>query len=148
MTAEDVKYSLERTLDPATRSPGQGFFLGISGAQAFVDGEAEGVTGITAVDPYTVEISLDEPNAAFLHLMAINFSYVVPREAVEEFGEDFGRNPVGTGAFRLSEWRLGQQLILERNPDYFVEGLPYLDEVVFQVGIEPTVALLRLQRAR
>lgn len=146
MTSEDVKYSLERTLNPETRSPGQGFFLGISGAQAFIDGEAEEVTGVTAVDPYTVEISLDEPNAAFLHLMAINFSYVVPREAVEEFGEDFGRNPVGTGAFRMSEWRLGQQLVLERNPDYFVEGLPYLDEVVFQVGIEPTVALLRLQR--
>ena len=146
MTAEDVKYSLERTLDPETRSPGQGFFLGISGAQAFIDGEAEEVTGIQVLDPYTVEITLDEPNASFLHLMAINFSYVVPQEAVEEFGEDFGRNPVGTGAFQLQDWRLGQEIVIERNPNYFVEGLPYLDEIVFQVGVEPTVALLRLQR--
>lgn len=94
---------LERTLDPETRSPGQGFFLGIGGAQAFIDGEAEDVSGIRVINPFTVEISLDEPNASFLHLMAINFSYVVPQEEVEASGEDFGRNPVGTGAFQLQE---------------------------------------------
>jgi len=146
MVADDVKYSLERTLNPETRSPGQGFFLGISGAQAFVDGEAEEVTGVRAPDPRTVEITLDEPNASFLHLMAINFSYVVPREEVEALGEDFGRNPVGTGAFKMQAWQLGQRLVLERNPDYFVEGLPYLDQISFEVGVEPSVALLRLQR--
>ena len=146
MQAEDVKYSLERTLNPETRSPGQGFFLGIRGAQAFIDGQADEVTGIKVVDPATVQITLDEPNASFLHLMAINFSYVVPREEVERYGEDFGRNPVGTGAFKMREWQLGQQLVLERNPDYFLENLPYLDEITFEIGVEPTVALLRLQR--
>ncbi len=146
MVASDVKGSLERTLDPATRSPGQGFFLGIAGAQAFVGGEADEVTGIRTPDPYTVEITLDEPNASFLHLMAINFSYVVPLEEVKASGEDFGRNPVGTGAFRLQEWQLGQRLVIERNPEYFMEGLPYLDQISFEVGVEPSVALLRLQR--
>lgn len=146
MTAEDVKYSLERTLSPATRSPGQGFFLGIEGAQAFVDGGAVAVSGITVVDPATVEITLTEPNASFLHLMAINFSFVVPREEVERYGEDFGRNPVGTGAFKFGQWQLGQRLTLERNPDYFLEGLPHLDGITFEIGVEPTVALLRLQR--
>ena len=146
MNAEDVKYSLERTLDPETRSPGQGFFIGVAGAQAFIDGEAEAVSGIEVVDPATVKVTLDEPNASFLHLMAINFSYVVPREEVERYGEDFGRNPVGTGAFKLREWQLGQQLTLERNPDYFLDGLPHLDEISFEIGVEPTVALLRLQR--
>ena len=146
VVADDVKYSLERTLNPETRSPGQGFFLGISGAQAFVDGEAEEVSGVRAPDPRTVEITLDEPNASFLHLMAINFSYVVPREEVERLGEDFGRNPVGTGAFKMQEWRLGQRLVIGRNPDYFVEGLPYLEQISFEVGVEPSVALLRLQR--
>lgn len=146
MVADDVKYSLERTLNPETRSPGQGFFLGISGAQAFVGGEAEEVAGVRVPDPRTVEITLDEPNASFLHLMAINFSYVVPQEEVERLGEDFGRNPVGTGAFRMQEWRLGQRLVIARNPDYFMEGLPYLDQISFEVGVEPSVALLRLQR--
>ena len=148
MTAEDVKYSLERTLDPATRSPGQGFYLGIDGAQAFVDGEAETVSGIAVPDATTVEITLTEPSAPFLHLMALNFSFVVPREEVERYGEDFGRNPVGTGAFRLREWVLGQRLVIERNPEYFREGLPYLDEVVYEIGVEPTVALLRFQRGQ
>lgn len=131
MTADDVKYSLERTLDPATRSPGQGFYLGIGGAQAFIDGEADTVSGIIVPDATTVQITLTEPSAPFLHLMALNFSFVVPREEVERYGEDFGRNPVGTGAFRMREWVLGQRLVLERNPDYFRENLPHLDEVVF-----------------
>ncbi len=148
LTAEDVKYSLERTLDPATRSPGQGFYLGIEGAQAFVDGEADAVSGIRVPDPTTVEITLSEPSAPFLHLMALNFSFVVPQEEVERYGEDFGRNPVGTGAFKLREWQLGQRLVIERNPDYFHEGLPHLDEVIYEVGVEPTVALLRLQRGQ
>jgi ABC-type transport system substrate-binding protein len=70
---------------------------------------------------------------------------VVPREAVEEFGPDFGRNPVGTGAFRLAEWTLGQRLVFEKNADYWREGVPYLDQITFEVGQEPVVALLRLQ---
>ena len=148
MTAKDVKYSLERTLNPATRSPGQGFYLGISGAQAFIDGKATEVSGIQTPDDTTVTITLDEPSAPFLHLMALNFSYVVPQEEVERYGEDFGRNPVGTGAFKLREWQLGQRLVIERNPDYFQQGLPYLDDVTFEVGVEPTVALLRLQRGQ
>ncbi|MCA9838298.1 MAG: ABC transporter substrate-binding protein [Trueperaceae bacterium] len=146
MTADDVKYSLERTLNPDTRSPGQGFFLVISGAQDFIDGNAGEVSGIKVLDAATVEITLDAPDASFLHRMAINFSYIVPKEAIEQFGEDFGRNPVGTGAFMLKDWQLGQQLTIERFPDYFETGLPYLDEISFQVGVEPTVALLRLQR--
>jgi peptide/nickel transport system substrate-binding protein/oligopeptide transport system substrate-binding protein len=77
--------------------------------------------------------------------MAINFSFAVPREVVEEYGADFATHPVGTGGFKLVEWTLGQRLVLERNEDYFVEGLPYLDKITFEVGQEPTVALLRLQ---
>jgi peptide/nickel transport system substrate-binding protein/oligopeptide transport system substrate-binding protein len=77
--------------------------------------------------------------------MAINFSFVVPKEVVEQYGPDFGKNPVGTGAFSLTEWTLGQRLVFTRNADYWREGLPKLDEIVFEIGQEPTVALLRLQ---
>lgn len=145
MTAEDVKYSLDRVTDPATQSPGAGFFGMIEGFEAQMSGEAEGLSGVEVVDPRTVRITLSRPDATFLHVMALNFSYVVPREAVEEHGPDFGRHPVGTGAFRLAEWTLGQRLVFEKNPDYWREGLPYLDRIVFEVGQEPTVALLRLQ---
>ncbi|HEV7367603.1 ABC transporter substrate-binding protein [Arenibaculum sp.] len=146
MTAEDVKYSLDRVVNPETQSPGAGFYDSIEGFEAASSGEADGLSGIEVVDPRTLRISLSRPDATFLHKMALNFAHVVPREAVEEWGADFGQHPVGTGAFRLAEWTLGQRLVFERNPDYYQEGLPRLDRITFEVGQEPIVALLRLQR--
>ena len=146
VVAADVKYTLERVLNPKTQSPGAGFFGGIKGAAAFSEGKAKEVTGIRVGDKYMVSITLDKPNAAFLHTMALNFSHVVPKEEVAKLGADFGHKPVGTGAFRVKEWVLGQRLVLERNPSYFLRGRPYLDQIVFQVGVEPNVAFLRLQR--
>jgi ABC-type transport system substrate-binding protein len=145
MTAEDVKYSLDRVTDPETQSPGAGFFAAIEGFDAASAGEAEGLSGVTVIDPRTVEIRLSRPDATFLHVMALNFASVVPREAVEEHGADFGKNPVGTGAFELDEWVIGQRLTFARNEEYWREGLPYLDAITFEVGQEPIVALLRLQ---
>ena len=78
--------------------------------------------------------------------MAINFAHVVPKEAVEKHGADFGKNPVGTGAYKLTEWTLGQRLVFERNADYWNKGLPNLDKITFEIGQEPIVALLRLQK--
>ncbi len=145
MTAEDVKYSLDRVTTPATQSPGAGFFASIKGYDAMTDGTATTLEGVTVVDPLTVRIELSRPDATFLHVMALNFASVVPREAVEAAGEDFGKQPVGTGAFKLAEWTLGQRLVFEKNADYWREGVPYLDTVTFEVGQEPIVALLRLQ---
>ncbi|MFZ1727468.1 MAG: ABC transporter substrate-binding protein [Albidovulum sp.] len=142
MTAEDVKYSLDRVTNPATQSPGAGFFASIAGFDAAGDA---GLSGVTVVDPLTVQITLSRPDATFLHVMAINFSSVVPKEAVEEFGADFGKHPVGTGAYKMTEWTLGQRLVFEKNPDFWMPGVPYLDQIVFEVGQEPVVALLRLQ---
>ena len=145
MTAEDVKYSLDRVTNPVTQSPGAGFFGSIAGYDAMADGSATELSGVRVVDPGTVEITLSRPDATFLHVMALNFASVVPKEAVEEFGADFGKNPVGTGAFRLGEWTIGQRLVFEKNADYWREGVPYLDRLTFEVGQEPIVALLRLQ---
>lgn len=144
LVADDVRYTFERVLDPATQSPGQGFYTTIVGAQEFIDGEADSVAGVEVVDDYTVRITTSEPDASFLHKMGLNFAHIVPQEAVEAAGGDFGHNPVGTGGFMLKEWVLGQRVVLERNPNYFEEGLPYLDEMVFQVGVDPNVAFLRL----
>lgn len=142
MTADDVKYSLDRVTNPATQSPGAGFFASIAGFEAA--GEA-GLSGVKVVDPQTVEITLSRPDATFLHVMALNFSYVVPKEAVEEWGEDFGKHPVGTGAYSLEDWTIGQRLTFRKNPDYWISGVPYLDAITVEVGQEPVVALLRLQ---
>ena len=146
MTAEDVKYSLERTINPQTQSPGAGFFASIQGFDAMASGDSTSLAGVTVIDPYTVTIALSRPDATFLHVMALNFSFIVPKEETEKYGPDFGKNPVGTGAFKMTEWALGQRVVFERNPEYYRAELPKLDRIEFQVGIEPNVALLKLQR--
>ncbi len=146
LTAEDVKYSIERAVNPATQSPGQGFFSMIGGFDAMAAGKATSLSGITVLDPHTIRFDLSRPDATFLHVMAINFSFAVPKEEVDRYGTDFGKHPVGTGAFRMTEWSLGQRVVFERNPDYYRKGLPHLDKIVFEVGQEPLVALLRLER--
>lgn len=145
LTAEDVKYSLDRVTNPVTQSPGAGFFGAVAGYDAMADGSATSLEGVTVVDPQTVEIKLSRPDATFLHVMALNFASVVPQEGVEAANGDFGKLPVGTGAFKLAEWTIGQRLVFEKNADYWRAGLPYLDTVTFEVGQEPIVALLRLQ---
>ncbi|MCW1920731.1 ABC transporter substrate-binding protein [Rhodobacter sp. KR11] len=142
MTAEDVRYSLGRVTDPATQSPGAGFFGSIAG---FDKAGPDGLSGVEVIDPLTVKITLSRPDATFLHVMALNFASVVPKEAVDAAAGDFGKMPVGTGAFKLQEWTLGQRLVFAKNADYWRAGVPYLDQVVFEVGQEPVVALLRLQ---
>lgn len=145
IVADDVKYSLDRVTNPKTKSPGAGFFATIEGFAAQSSGDADGLSGVKVLDDRTVEITLSSPDATFLHVMALNFSMVVPKEAIEEFGDDFGKNPVGSGAFKLAEWKLGQHVKFEAYEDYWNEGLPKMDQITFDIGQEPVVALLRLQ---
>ncbi|MCB8839823.1 ABC transporter substrate-binding protein [Aurantimonas sp. VKM B-3413] len=146
MTADDVKYSLDRVTNPKTQSPGAGFFGSIKGYDDVAAGKADHLKGVEVVDPQTVKITLSRPDATFLHVMALNFASVVPQEAVEKWGADFGHHPVGTGAFKLADWTIGQQLVFQKNEDYWRDGVPYLDKITFEIGQEPIVALLRLQK--
>jgi len=145
LTASDVKYSLERAVRPVTQSPGGGYYNMIKGFEDLLAGRAQELSGIVTPDDKTVVISLTRPDATFLHLLALNFAHVVPKEEVEKNGADFGRRPVGTGAFKFVEWIPGQRLVLERNTDYFRKGIPYLDKLVFEFGQDPTIAALRLR---
>ena len=148
IVADDVKYSLERVTNPETRSPGAGFFGMIAGFDSWNAGEGEGLSGVKVIDDKTIEITLSRPDATFGHVMALNFASIVPKEAVEAAGEDFGRQPVGSGAFKLAEWAPGQRVVFERFADYHRANLPKLDQVTFEIGLEPTVALLRLQQGQ
>jgi ABC-type transport system substrate-binding protein len=146
LVAADIKYSIERAVNPETQSPGQGFFWQIKGFDDMVAGKVKELAGIATPDDGTVVIELSQPDATFLQIVAINFAFAVPREEVEKYGLDFGRNPVGTGAYKMTEWTLGQRVVFERNRDYFRPGSPYLDKITFEVGQEPQVAMLRLKR--
>ncbi|MFO0992879.1 MAG: ABC transporter substrate-binding protein [Hyphomicrobiales bacterium] len=145
MTAADVKWSLEHAINPATQSPGGGYLSAISGYEDVVGGKSTELSGITTPDDGTVVIKLSRPDATFLHIMAINFAYVIPKEEVEKAGADWGKKPVGTGAFKFVEWVPGQRIVLERNKDYYKANTPYLDKLTFEFGLDPTVAVLKLK---
>jgi len=146
VTSADFKYSFERILNPKTQSPAQSYFSVIEGADAVIAGKSDHASGLLTPDPYTLVIRLSQPKASFLNVLAMHFGSVVPKEEVEKYGANFGHHPLGTGAYRLTEWTLGQRLVLERNPNYFHKDLPHLDKVVIEVGQDPSVSLLRLQR--
>ncbi|UXN58867.1 ABC transporter substrate-binding protein [Phyllobacterium zundukense] len=146
VVASDVKYSIERAVNPKTQGPGAGFFGSIKGYEDVTGGKTTTLEGIAAPDDSTVIFHLSRPDATFLHVLAINFASVVPHEAVEAAGGDFGKKPVGSGTFVLKDWTIGQHLVFERNPDYFVKDMPHIDKFTVEVGQEPLVALLRLQK--
>ena len=146
LVASDIKYSLERVCNSKTQSPGSGFFGMIKGQEEMLAGKADSLEGVKVLDDYTLQFDLVHPDATFLHVMAINFSFAVPKEEVEKWGPDFGKHPVGTGAYILKEWVLGNKIVWTRNPNYHHHGKPFIDEVIFEIGQEPSVALMRLQR--
>ena len=146
LTAADVKYTLERVLDPKAKSPGAGFFADIAGSSAWSAGKAKELTGVKVINSSTVKVTLSQPNAAFLNVLATNFAFIVPKEEVVKAGADWGRKPVGSGPFTLQSWTSGQELVFVKNPKYFLKDLPKLDKVTIKVGQDPSVAYLGLQR--
>ena len=146
IVASDVKYSIERAVDPKTQGPGAGFFGAIKGFDDVTGGKTTTLEGIEAPDASTVVFHLSRPDATFLHVLAVNFASVVPKEAVEAAAGDFGKKPVGSGTFILKDWTVGQSLTFERNPEYFIKDMPHIDKFTVEVGQEPLVALLRLQK--
>ncbi len=138
VTATDVKYSMERALDPSTLSLVAEVYLGdIVGVKEFVDGDADEVSGIQVADNYTLEITIDAPKPYFIAKLTYPTSFVVDRNQVEGStcfsGTNWQRNPNATGPFRLKEWDLGQEIVLEPNERYHL-GASSLDEVVYTLG--------------
>jgi peptide/nickel transport system substrate-binding protein len=118
MVGEDVKYSYERILNPKT------------GSQVRPDFEVIDQIGVP--DKATVVIVLKRPYARFLGMLDGDWAAIVPREEVEKYG-DLNAHPVGTGPFRFASRAANQHVTLERNPDYYEPGKPYLDKVVFKI---------------
>ena len=145
VVATDVKYSIERAVNPKTQGPGGGFFHSIVGADDMAGGKAGAISGIEATDDATVKFTLAQPDATFLNVLALNFASAVPKEVAEPAGADFGKKPVGSGSYMLKEWVTGQRLVFTRNADYF-RPRPNLDQFTVEIGQEPLVAILRLQK--
>ena len=122
VTAHDVKYSLERALDPETGSPTVDTYLDdIVGAEERLAGRAQEVEGIRVIDDRTLTITIKEPRAYFLAKLTYPTAFVVDRENIEEDGDQWTQEPNGTGPFRLKEYRIGEIMVLERNPNFYLE---------------------------
>ena len=145
LVAADIKYSIERAVNPKTQGPGGGFFHSVVGQDKMADGSATTISGIETPDEATVRFTLSQPDATFLNVLALNFASAVPKEVVEAEGADFGKKPIGSGAFKLDEWVPGQRLVFSRNAAYFRDR-PQLDGFRVEIGQEPLVAILRLQK--
>lgn len=116
VTSEDVAYSFARLLDPETGSSRRANYTDIE--------------RVETPDPATVVIHLARPNAIFLTQLAQAAAAIVDREVVEEFG-GLDEASGGSGAFMYVGEQADGSIVLERNPNYFREGLPYLDRVTF-----------------
>ncbi|MFH1676843.1 MAG: peptide ABC transporter substrate-binding protein [bacterium] len=139
VTAGDFAYSFRRILDPATASPRTWVLDKILGAKEFMAGKAQEIKGIEVPDDRTLKITLAEPFAPFLGLMAMSSSYVVPSEVVEKFGAEFATRPettVGSGPFILRNWDHNNYLLLEGNKEYY-DGRPYVDGLRYRIISEP-----------
>ncbi|MDX1661857.1 MAG: ABC transporter substrate-binding protein [Gemmatimonadota bacterium] len=145
LTAEDVVYSFERVLRPASASPLTWVLDKIVGADAMADGEAEALEGIRAVDPRTVEITIGEPYAPFLKLMAMPAAHVVPKEEIESKGEAFSEAPVGTGPWIFESWAHDDVMRLSSNPRYH-GGAPEMDGIEIRIIPETTTVIAEFER--
>jgi peptide/nickel transport system substrate-binding protein len=130
--AADVKYSLERASNPKSGGVTAKTFDVIKGHEAYAKGEASEIAGIVVKGDYELQITLKEPAPTFLHALGAAAGSIVPKEEVEKLGPDFGQKPVGSGPFKLKEWRKDDKVVLEGFKEYW-NGAPYLAEVTYRI---------------
>src|SRR3990172_2289448 len=136
VTADDFKFSMERSLDPDTLSTvGEVYLDDIVGAKEFADGDADEVSGIKVVDDYTLEITIDAAKTYFLAKLTYPTAFVVDQREVGDStcfsNTEWTLKPNGTGPFMLEEWQIGQRIVLAANPEFHLEPKPSLARVTY-----------------
>lgn len=132
LTADDVKFSLDRVLDPNTKSR--------------YKGQLAGILNVEAADKLTVKITLDKPNLGMLNkLTAFNQGWIVSRKALTEIGDKkYQMQPIGTGPFIFEKWTPGHQVVVLANKDYF-DGAPKISGVTLRLIKDETAAAIALE---
>ncbi|WP_413741441.1 ABC transporter substrate-binding protein [Sodalis sp. RH15] len=143
ITAQDVKWSLERA-----SKPGNGIWQFMVSA----------IDSVTIKDPQTVVINLSHPDPAILTALTVFNTSIMPEKAFEaapgstdrEKATAFAEHPVGSGPFVLKAWQHNSTMTLTRNPYYWRKGedgkaLPYLDNITFEIVPDDATRILKLQ---
>ncbi len=131
--AQAAKWNIDRILNPEVKSWIRTYY--------------EDIEQVEAVDKYTLRIRLKEPSSALPIALGGYYQGILMAspKAFETYGKDWLRHPVGTGPFKFKEWLPGERVILEKNPNYFKQGLPYLDTLEYRVMKDPLTASTALR---
>ena len=144
VVATDVVYSFSRITNPRVASPGSWIFNHVEKA-----GENY---AFSAPDDTTFIVRLKQPFPPFLGILTTLYCSVIPYEAIDIFGTDFRKNPVGTGPFQFRMWKEGVKLVLVKNPEYFEwengMRLPYLDAVAITFLADKQSAFLEFVKGK
>ena len=146
LTAKDVKYTFERMLTPATKAKNGWVLEEIDGAKDMLASKATELKGFKIVDDYNFEITLARPFSAFPQLLATPPASIFPAEYTKQQGDKFQRAPIGSGPFKLTKWETQQQLVFEKNENYFEKGLPYLDKLEYRIIKDESTRWLEFEK--
>jgi peptide/nickel transport system substrate-binding protein len=132
VTADDVVASIARVRDPE-----------VAGPLAWMYDVPEAV--VEKTDDTTITIKLTTPSALFRYVPATTAGHVIPAAAIEQYGLDLLRNPVGTGPYKLVQWDAGSRIELEKNTNYWQEGKPHFERFIYQIVEEGTTRITGLK---
>jgi peptide/nickel transport system substrate-binding protein/oligopeptide transport system substrate-binding protein len=146
LTAADFKKAWERACAKVTQSEVAYVLAPIKGFDEMQKGTANELSGVKVVDDYTLEVTLKYPFAEFVQTLGHPVASVYPVEEAEKAVKEkkVWETPIGTGPFKFVSWKHNQEVVIERNPDYWGSE-PYLDKVVFRVFEDENTAFLEFK---
>lgn len=134
VTTADVKYSWERALSPDTGSVTAENFLGdIVGAKDVSRGRATEISGLKVIDDLTLSVMLDASKPYFLYKLTYPTSFIVSQSQIKANPKRWTQLPIGTGPYKITKWKLGEQLVLTAYDNYYL-GAPSLKTVTYDLS--------------